>query len=61
MEAAIEVGLSAMISVAMLESESFQNSWEIASIVFAITCLGVLIIFPFQLRKLIKRHVEETE
>ena len=44
LEGAIEIGLSAIISILMLQKESFESIWEVISICFAVLSLICLIL-----------------
>ena len=61
LEGVIEIGLSAMITIMMLSSESKDNSWEIVSTMFAFTCLIGLMICPFYLMRAIHKYMEEVD
>ena len=50
-----------MICVLMLTKDSFSNPWEVVSTIFACLSMIVLAFFPFYLRKLSKRFLEEKE
>ena len=61
LEGAVEIGLSAIISLLMLQKECFDSNWEIVSFLFAIVSLVTLVICPFYYAKLIKRYLEEAK
>ena len=50
LEGCLELGLSAMISILMIEEESWDDNWEILSILTAGLCIGVLAITPCYLK-----------
>ena len=61
LEGSVEIGLSAIISLHMLEKESFEGAWEVISIIFAGLTLCGAIVTPFIFAKLINRYLKEAE
>ena len=46
LEGCVEIGMSAMISVIMIEKETFQNGWEVIAILCAFLSLILLLLMP---------------
>ena len=61
LEGAIEIGLSAMITILMLEKDSFQNPWEVVSIIFAILSIIGLILSPIYFARVINKYLDDAE
>ena len=57
LEGCIEIGLSAMITVLMMDSEYFKNGWEAVSTIFACLSLLALILAPIFLFRITKKYL----
>ena len=56
-EGAIEIGLSAAITLLMMSEENFDTFWEAVSTSSAFAFMAVLLIAPFVLYKLMKKYL----
>lgn len=61
LEGAIEIGLSAMISILMLKEESFESFWEVVSVCCSVLSLIGLVLSLGYYARLINRYLEEAE
>ena len=61
LESCLEIGLSAMICILLIDGETFKGNWEIVSTVFAFASLAALLIAPFILFRLTKRYLEDKK
>ena len=59
LESCIEIGLSAMICILMIDGKTFEGAWESISTIFAFASLAALLIAPFILYRLTKRYLED--
>ena len=46
LEGCVEIGLSAMISVLMVEKETFENGWEVISWLLSVVALIGMLLAP---------------
>ena len=61
LEGCVEIGLSAMIAIIMVERETFQNVWEVVSFLLAIAALVGLMYAPIFMWRLSTSHMKELE
>lgn len=61
LEGCLEIGLSAMISIMMIEAETFKNFWEICCILTAIVSLFMLIAAPIYLTYISRQYLASKE
>ena len=61
LESCLEIGLSAMICIILIDEETFEANWEIVSTAFAFASLAALLIAPFILLRLTKRYLNDKE
>ena len=52
LEGCIEIGLCSLISIKMIEKETFDDFWEIVCILTAFISLAILVVAPCYLRRL---------
>ena len=60
LESCLEIGLSAIICVLMIDDETFENSWEAFSTVCAFLSLLGLLIAPIYMVKVTKTYLKEA-
>lgn len=58
LEGCLEIGLSAMISIMMIEKETFKDFWEVCVILTAIVSLFMLITAPIYLTYISRQYLE---
>ena len=61
LESCLEIGLSAMICVLMIEGETFAYTWEAVSTILAIISLVGLLIAPFAFCRFTRRYYSKVK
>ena len=61
LEACLEIGLSAMISVIMMSKETFKDFWEVVAIITAFVSIVVLAVAPYYFKIIQKRFLKSVE
>ena len=61
LESCIEVGLSAIICIFMIDGETFKDAWESISTVCAFLSLVALLFAPFVLIRLTKKYLKDIQ
>ena len=60
LEGCLEIGVSAIISVLMIEKQSFMGFWEAVSTITAFISLALLLVAPFILIWKIRQHLKNA-
>lgn len=60
LEGCIEIGLSALISVRMIEKETFEDFWEITCILTTFASLFILAVTPCYLKKIQREYLQHV-
>ena len=61
LESCLEIGLSAMICIFMIEAETFKDVWESVSTISAFLSLLALLFAPFVLVMLTRKYLKDIK
>ena len=61
LESCLEVGLSAMICIIMIDGKTFKDAWESVSTVCAFLSLLALLFAPFVLLRLTRKYLKDIK
>ena len=61
LESCIEIGLSALIAVKMMDEETFEDGWEVLALALAFISIFLLLASPIYYCTLVSRFLNEKE